>query len=68
MVNGSHHQAFLAEWPRGVPDDMKAFLSNVQMFHNSTRLPALEDPIRAGTVAFVDPHGEKDDSKDKDGV
>lgn len=59
MVNGSHHQAFWAEWPRGVPDDMKSFLSSVQKFCNSTCLPALEDPIRAGTVAFVDPHGER---------
>ena len=52
-VDGSYHLKFITLFPtRYLPPHIESVLNNVQMFYNSLRLPAREDPLAETTVPF----------------
>lgn len=70
-LDGSCHKMFKHHWRRGVPSPIKSFLSNVQIFHNSMRLPAREDPLRATAFPFSSPDSpneEQEEEEEDDGA
>lgn len=53
MIDGSFHKRFLHTYPRGMlPHRTLSILSNVQMFYNSMKLPAKDDPLSEVTTPF----------------
>lgn len=62
-VDGSFHKKFKTIYHNGVPSKIRELLSNVQMFYNSMRLPAREDPLNNKTTPFSTP---KDDKRDEE--
>ena len=75
-VNGSFHGMFVQLWSNGrMPHQLQGILEHVQMFYNSMRLPAKDDPLRSRTIPFRgDPSDaeqckeEEDDDNYFDGV
>ena len=51
-LDESFHKKFKYVYQSGIPPDIEEVLENVQMFYNSMRLPAREDPIRDSTIPF----------------
>ncbi|CAB9504395.1 helicase PIF1 [Seminavis robusta] len=75
-IDGSFHKMFTRLYHDGVPDHIRELLSNVQMFYNSVRMPAKEDPLKHCTEQFEAPNSnhpvseeeEEDDDNFFDGV
>ncbi len=65
-VDGSFHKKFKRLFHNGVPHHITEVLSNVQMFYNSMRLPAKEDPLRHCTTPFESSNND-DNNHDSDG-
>lgn len=53
-IDGSFHRKFVDLYPfkQRVPLHIQNILTNVQMYYDSLRLPAREDPLRAQTTCF----------------
>ena len=60
QLEGSSYKLFLRLHGRcGVPDEIAKIMGNVQMFYNSTKLPAKHDPLNASTIPFKTPTGDR---------
>jgi hypothetical protein len=55
-IEGSYHKRFMQVFPRGVvPATALQILGNVQMYYDTLRLPARDDPITSCTKPFHAP-------------
>lgn len=63
-ADGSYHKMFRRVYHNGVPERVSEILGNAQMFYNSMRLPAKEDPLFDGTTPFRSP--DKNGLEDED--
>jgi PIF1-like helicase/Ulp1 protease family, C-terminal catalytic domain/Helitron helicase-like domain at N-terminus len=67
-LDGSYHKKFLQLFPHQdmVPSQIATILQNIQMFYNSMRLPAIEDPLLHSTSPFSEtmhtPHADDNSS------
>jgi hypothetical protein len=70
VISGSYHKRFLQVFPQGrLPIEAYKILSNVQLYYDSLRLPARDDPISSCTTPFRGPGEdccEKDESDIED--
>jgi len=71
-VEGSFHKKFKRLYRKfKVPEPVRDRLANVQMFYNSMRMPAREDPLQFCTKPFKCPnsvvHDDNDSDDDEDG-
>ena len=65
-VDGSYHKMFKRVYHDGIPARVSRILSNVQMFYNSMRLPAKEDPLYDRTVPFKTQGRGRDDEEEEE--
>ena len=67
-VEGSFWKGFKRRYHNGVPVRIRDFLNNTQLFYNSMRMPALDDPLRDITEAYQSPFPieEEDEPDDND--
>jgi PIF1-like helicase len=69
MNDGSYHKRLLELYPKGkLPTEACKILNNAQMYYDSLRLPARDDPITCCTTPFQGPQQEwcEDDDSDND--
>ena len=58
-INGSFHEKFIQVYGNGqMPHRLQRILGNIQMFYNSMRLPAKDDPLLSRTQPFKGDTGE----------
>ncbi|MGL5936717.1 MAG: hypothetical protein ACRCZI_13975, partial [Cetobacterium sp.] len=67
-IDGSFHKKFMSVFPRGhLPPIAANIIPNIQLYYDSLKLPANDDPLRACTVAFHVPGDTAQDSSDEEG-
>ena len=66
-IEGSFHRKFIQLFGRrGLPIEISQMMENIQMFHNSTKLPGPHDPLCGGTIPFAGPRCDQDCDDDED--
>ena len=65
-VDGSFWKGFKRQFHNGLKVHIRPFLNNIQLFYNSMRMPALDDPLLEITEAYQSPFPADDDNPGDD--
>ena len=65
-VEGSFWKGFKRRFHNGVKPHIRNFLNNIQLFYNSMRMPALDDPLRDMTDAYQSPFPAEHENESED--